>query len=46
MRPTDEAFDLKPANPLGAPQTNEIKSSLAPEDQVETEVATEIEKGS
>src|ERR1700730_18399405 len=42
----EQLFDLKPASAAEAPQNTEIKSSLAPDDQVETEVATEIEKGS
>ena len=42
----EELFDLKPANPAETPQNTEIKSTLAPDAQVETEVATEIEKGS
>jgi hypothetical protein len=42
----EQLFDLKPASAAEAPQNAEFKSSLAPDDQVETEVATEIEKGS
>jgi hypothetical protein len=42
----EQLLDLKSACAAEAPQTSEIKSSLAPDDQVETEVATEIEKGS
>ena len=42
----EQLFDLQPASAAEPPQNTEIKSSLAPDDQVETEVATEIEKGS
>src|SRR5258705_6380281 len=42
----EQLLDLKPANAAAAPQNPKNKSSLALGDQIETEVATEIEKGS
>jgi|SRR5579872_548714 len=42
----EELFNLKPGGCAEAPQPSKIKSALALGDQVETEVATEIEKGS
>jgi len=43
----EELLDLKPASAPEPPQKNaKTKSTLALGDQVETEVATEIEKGS
>jgi len=42
----EQLFDLKPASAAEAPRNTNNKSNLALGDQVETEVATEIEKGS
>src|SRR5882724_2358857 len=42
----ERLLDLKPANVAEAPQNTNNNSNLALGDQVETEVATEIEKGS
>ena len=42
----EQLLDLKPANVAEAPQNTNNKSNLALGDQIETEVATEIEKGS
>jgi hypothetical protein len=42
----EQLFGLMPANALETPQNTESNSSLALGDQVETEGATEIEKGS
>jgi hypothetical protein len=42
----EQLLGLMPANAAEAPQNTENKSSLALGDQVETESATEIEKGS
>ena len=42
----EQLFSLMPANALETPQNTESNSSLALGDQVETEGATEIEKGS
>ena len=42
----EQLLDLKPANAAATPQNPKNKSNLALGDQIETEVATEIEKGS
>ncbi len=42
----EQLLDLKPASAAGTPQNPKSKSTLALGDQIETEVATEIEKGS
>jgi len=42
----EQLLDLKPSNAAAAPQNPKNKSTLALGDQIETEVATEIEKGS
>jgi hypothetical protein len=42
----EQLLSLAPANPPETPSTNaEMKSALAPGDQVESEAAAEIEKG-
>jgi hypothetical protein len=42
----EQLLDLKPSNAAATPQNPQNKSNLALGDQIETEVATEIEKGS
>jgi hypothetical protein len=42
----EQLLALKPANAAATPQNPKNKSTLALGDQVETEVSTEIEKGS
>lgn len=41
----EQSLGLLPATANDAPQSSEIKSTLAPGDQVETEISTEIERG-
>ena len=42
----EQLLDLKPSNAAAVPQNPKNKSNLALGDQIETEVATEVEKGS
>src|SRR5258706_1391836 len=42
----EQLLDLKPSNAAAAPQTPNNKSTLALGDQIETKVATEMEKSS
>ena len=42
----EQLLDLKPSNAAATPQNPKNKSNLALGDQIETEVATEVEKGS